>query len=300
MTVSSALTVNFYLGANGLFADMDEYGILVWREAQENYLAAERHAERITTGVRQSDFRMRISYHGIAAKEMTDTVYVRPYIVKDGKKHYGDVVQFSVVNYVKQLYGRSAKLDTLLTDLLLYGEAAQEYFGYHTDRLPTADLTPAQRDAASKTAYLYVDRLSVGAENQRNPSFSRIESFSLSLEDRVTLCAHIAMDESELGSAVLEVSKNYNMADFTEYEVDGNGRAKSVALHAAEVGRVYYFRLRTVRDGMTCYGPIISYNLESYASGLAAAGRSDMARLCAAMINYGYSALAYATSLEQK
>ena len=300
MTVSSNLTVNFYVGANGLFADMDEYGILIWREAQEDYTAAERRAERITEGVRQSDFRMRITYHGVAAKQMTDIFYVRPYIVKDGKKHYGDVVKFSVIDYVMQLYGRSDKLDTLLTDMLLYGEAAQEYFGYHTDRLPTARLTSAQRDAASKTAYLYVDRRSVGAENQKNPAFSRIESFSLSLEDRITFCAHIALDESELGTAVLEVSKNYNMSDFSEYAVDENGRAKAVALHAAEVGRIYYFRLRTVRDGMTCYGPIISYNIESYASGLAAAGHSDMAKLCAAMINYGYSALAYATSLEEK
>ena len=300
MSLSSDLAVNFYLGANGLFADMDEFGIFVWREPQEDYVAAERRAEKITTGVRQSDFRMRITYRGIAAKEMTDTLYIRPYIVKDGKRHYGDVMSFSVVDYVMQLYGQTAKLDTLLTDLLLYGEAAQEYFNYHTERLATARLTAAQRDAASKTAYLYVDRLTVGQENQKNPAYSRIESFSLSLEERITFCAHIAIDESERGTAVLQVSTNYNMADFTEYEVDENGRAKTVGLHAAEVGRIYYFRLKTVRDGMTCYGPIISYNLESYASGLISAGQNDMAKLCAAMINYGYSALTYATSLEEK
>lgn len=299
MTLSSNFKVNFIVGANGLFADMDEYGVLVWREKQEDFDRAERFAEHITEGERQSDFRMRFTYEGIAAKEMTDTFYVRAYTVKDGKKNWGDVLEFSVVGYVKQLYGRTPELDTLLTDMLLYGEAAQEYFMYKIYDLPSAHLNPAQLAAASKVAYLQVDRLSFGPENVKNPALSRIGGFSLSLGSSIHYCVHVDMDESERGTAVLEVSSNYNMSGFTEYAVDEDGHVKANPLHAAEVGKLFYFRLRTERDGMTCYGPIVSYSVESYVSGIAAEGRSDMAKLSARLLNYGYSALTYATVAEK-
>ena len=297
MGIAKDLTLYFYMGADGLFSDMEEYGILIWKDGKpRDFDNEEKRAIRLTEGQTQSDFRMRIAYTGIAAKQMADTLWVRPYVKEDGNTHYGDPVSFSVVEYAKQLYGRTPELDTLLTDMLLYGAAAQEFFGYRTDNLATATLTEEQLGYASSVAYLYVDQKSIGQENTRNPAASRIEAFSLSLDNRITYCAHIARDESEAENPiVLEVSVNYNMADHTDFTVDENGHVKALSINAAEVGRVYYFRLRTVREGMTCYGPIISYNIESYAAGLAADNRTDMAKLSAALMNYGYSALTYAT-----
>ena len=298
MTLSSGLAVNFYVDANLLLHQAEEKGLLIWRTPQSDYDAAEGTAIRVTEGVMQSDFGFRFTYTGIAAKEMTDCLYVRPYAVKNGTRIYGSVIDFSVVSYAEALYGRSATLDTLLTDMLLYGAAAQEYFDYHTERLATATLTEEQRASASTVAYLYNDARHVGEENQRNPALSRLRAFSLVLGERIAIRAYVDSDADEAASLELEVSEHYNMVSAVSYPVGADGSVTVDGMHAAEVGRLYYFRLRCERGGKTCYGPIVTYSVESYVAGCVDSERTGMVKLASSLINYGYSALAYAAMRE--
>ena len=85
-------------------------------------------------------------YKKLAAKQMTDVLYVRAYARVDGVDYYSEVNKYSILQYAYNMLGKTAEgsqneeLKTLLTEMLEYGAAAQEYFeDYKADRLATAD-----------------------------------------------------------------------------------------------------------------------------------------------------------------
>ena len=89
----------------------------------------------------------RITYSGIAAKEMTDEIRIT-IRTHDGRaltETYTD----SVRGYATRLFGYSNAFDTVLADMLNYGAAAQLQFNYKTDDLANSLMTDAQKDKAS-------------------------------------------------------------------------------------------------------------------------------------------------------
>ncbi len=91
-----------------------------------------------------------ISYNGVAAKEMTDEVTVTIYD-KDGKQ-VGASYTKSVRKYAMEILADVDEKDAwkLMVDMLNYGAAAQEFFGYKTDDLANAELTEDQQDLATQ------------------------------------------------------------------------------------------------------------------------------------------------------
>ena len=84
------------------------------------------------------------TYKNLSAKQMTDTVYARPYANIGGDEVYGNTVKYSILQYAYNKLGKtgsagSEQLQNLLTQMLSYGAAAQNYFNYQTDRLATSD-----------------------------------------------------------------------------------------------------------------------------------------------------------------
>lgn len=293
MTLASSLALNFYVAADCRLDMKTEAGLLVWRAPEEDYDTAEARATRITGGERQEDHSYRYVYTGISAKEMGDTLYVRPYYKDGADAVYGEVTEFSVLAYAQALYGRNDYLDTLLTDMLSYGAAAQEYFGYRTDSLVTAGLNPYQLAAGSSVGYICVSQKQVGAP-AKSPTYSAIEGISLALGNKIAFVVRAGIDPDEADSLVLEVSQHSNMRTPATYTFTDDGFAVTEGLNAVEVGRVLYFRLRCQRDGNICYGPVITYSVESYVSSMAQSGDPRLLKLNAALLAYGYAALSYA------
>ena len=83
----------------------------------------------------------------LTANEMAVDIYATPYIEKaDGKYVYGETKKCSVLEYTYKILGKieggvsvSDQVKTLLTRMLDYGAAVQEYTGLNLDRLATAD-----------------------------------------------------------------------------------------------------------------------------------------------------------------
>lgn len=81
------------------------------------------------------------TYDGLAAKQMTDSIYVRAYAVVDGNTYYSNTEKYSVLQYAYNKLGKTdvatddEKLKSTLTALLEYGTKAQLLFDYNTDRL---------------------------------------------------------------------------------------------------------------------------------------------------------------------
>lgn len=89
-----------------------------------------------------------VTFDGIAAKEMTDDVFVT--IFDSNGQAISNVWCDSVRDQSMRILESVSDLEkTMVVDMLLYGAAAQEYFGYGTDDLATAQLTDAQKACAS-------------------------------------------------------------------------------------------------------------------------------------------------------
>lgn len=91
-------------------------------------------------------------YGDISPQAMGDDVEVVFYGIKDGVKYWGTPYSISATSYIKTMLNTStssAKLKTMLVDLLYYGEACQIYQNYKTDDLVTSILTEEQKQLRS-------------------------------------------------------------------------------------------------------------------------------------------------------
>jgi len=127
--------------------DYQNIKMLFWDEPQDDYiLSTEKYQVSYSGGTTINGKSCLVFYsNGLAAKEMTDDIYARAYIQVDGETYYSPVEKFSVLEYVYTMREKDTDSDTtndlgaeeknLLTAMLNYGTAAQEYFGYNVDRL---------------------------------------------------------------------------------------------------------------------------------------------------------------------
>ena len=73
-------------------------------------------------------------YTGISPQALGDDVSITFYGVKDGVTYNGNAYKYSAIDYIKSTLNKptsSAKLKTLLVDLVYYGEACQVYQNYN-------------------------------------------------------------------------------------------------------------------------------------------------------------------------
>ncbi|MBR3714327.1 MAG: hypothetical protein IKM18_00285 [Clostridia bacterium] len=77
------------------------------------------------------------AYSGLSSKEMSVDVYAVPYVISGGEYIYGSADKYSIIQYANAKM--SGESEHLLRTLLDYGAAAQEYFGFNTQRLANAD-----------------------------------------------------------------------------------------------------------------------------------------------------------------
>ena len=137
------LVLMFAVNAPATLAEGETVELLFWKSAEQaegfskndQYVKAiQPEADKVTIGG--------ASYYVFKCNEldasmMTDTVYARPlYTNKDGKRTYGEIVDYSVVEYVKTACGEfagfaglAADVQALLNSLLGFGSAAQEFVG---------------------------------------------------------------------------------------------------------------------------------------------------------------------------
>ncbi len=102
-----------------------------------------------------------INYTGLAAKEMCDTIHIYVY---NGEGELVGQHSDSIRSYIlRQLREKdySQEFRTLCIDLLNYGAAAQETFGYNTSDLANKDLTAEELAEGTQTVADYADKLTV-------------------------------------------------------------------------------------------------------------------------------------------
>lgn len=126
-------------------------GMLYWTAPQDSYEIGSESSSSSIIGWTESipghedEKYYTFSYDSFAAKNMTDYVYARAYVVVDGVYYYSNVAKYSILTYAYDMLGKTSEdagsdnLQAMLNSLLAYGASAQTYFNYKADHLANAD-----------------------------------------------------------------------------------------------------------------------------------------------------------------
>ena len=113
----------------------------------------------------------------VCAKEMADTITVE--VFDENGNAVSEVYTRSVRDYAMSTLAKnlSDKTNTLLVDMLNYGAAAQEFFGYNEAELANGELTADQKNMATKLQTC----------KDRREKGKNYYGSNLSLEDKILL-----------------------------------------------------------------------------------------------------------------
>ena len=236
-------------------------------------------------------------YTGISPQALGDDVSITFYGVKDGVTYNGNAYKYSATNYIKSTLNKptsSAKLKTLLVDLVYYGEACQVYQKYKTDNLLTDILTDEQK-ALRSTADLNLTNIknaSYETCKNRLVKFGTALRLNNSVEIAIPLnMTNVTLDDLsfkvKIGSRTLTYTYAENPDNF-EKGKDGYWYFYFDGVYANQMSNEVFI---TAYKGDEQVSYTLKYSVESYAATVTDA---KLKAVTDAMMRYGNSAKAYA------
>ena len=235
-------------------------------------------------------------YAGISPQAMGDDIEIKFYGIKDGVKYWGETYTYSVTTYVTSTLSKSttsAKLKTMLVDLMYYGEACQIYQNYKTDSLMTNILTDEQKKFKSSNE--------LNLKNIKDSSYATCENrlvrfgTALRLNNAVEIAiplnmTNVTLEELtfkvKIGSRDLTYTYSDNPENF-EKGKDGYWYFYFDGVYANQMSDEVFI---TAYRGDEQVSYTLKYSVESYA---ATVTDSKLKKVTDAMMRYGNSAKAY-------
>ena len=300
-SLSGDISLHFYTYfSDELKSKAEEYGMLFFDEEQEDYSYS---AANASTDAIPLDNMLVYTYTGIAAKEMTDVVYARPYCKTADGYVYGELRAASVQAYAESLrqsyYGsataQGSALYKLACAMLNYGAEAQTYFNYKTDTLANAALTEAEKQTPVGE---YENKLSLSGEaTLADYGFT---GATLLLNDLPVLRILMeAQNGASMDGIKIEFSLSADFQNAFTYAPQWFSGSKAYGISidgvpASKMRSDMYFR---ITDG-TRYSQVLSYSPETYAARSHANGL-DSRDVVDTLFAYSDAAVHYANVSDQ-
>lgn len=290
--------------SNAMLANAEEYGLLLFPEGATTdyaYQAAYAHHDG-TLDAASGEYRY--TYTGIAAKEMTDLIYARPYIKTENGYTYGELRVTSVANYAMTLRTTYAGKTTdtaeatyaLACAMMNYGAAAQQYFTYKNDTPANSGLPEDEKAVPTGT---YTDnRAILGTSTLPNYAFY---AASMILGDLPAIRLYITTATGKTMEGVqIEASLSADFSTLLPLSApvwSETNHAYYVTLEGIPPTRMrtpYYFRITTGQES----SQTLVYSAEAYAARCQKNNYASLATIHA-MFAYADAAIAYATAAGQ-
>ncbi len=240
----------------------------------------------------------------VAPQMIGEEVTVVPHATgDDGADVKGKAFRYSVATYCYNMLNNSTYQDAqyasfrkLLVDILIYGDAAQNYTGYKTNELASRNLTSAQRamgtDVTQAMTYKNVRKSAYAKVDDENKLASFV-SVSLFLESAVNIRFKIEAANAE--NLRLVITDGANVIEdkaLIENPKDSKGRyiVDVTRLNANHMKKTIY---ATVMLGDQAVSNTYRYSIESYVSSQKGKGDEKLDNLLDSMMRYGNSAVDY-------
>ena len=227
---------------------------------------------------------------------MNDTITATLYATYGDALCHSTELTYRVTQYCYNMLSdsnSSAKLRTLLVDLLRYGAAAQRYTGHNTAALADAMLTAEQAawGTQSDPALTSVTNPSYAAISQPEVTW---EAAGLRLGNGVTMQLYFTAESVE-GLTIRitdESGKTRNTLGQGNFvTAAGYCLASYRGINAGQLSDTVYI---TAYRGGVPVSNTLAYSVESYAYAKQNDGNAELAALVKALMNYGNAARAYA------
>lgn len=301
LTLSSDISINFYVPKKNVEGYENPY-LLCTKQIYDKKGSLVGTEELKLTGRRENGDNWVYTYTGIAAKEMGSLVTATVHGTKDGKEYTGKSLEYSVKQYAYNKLKADTtddKFKTMLVDMLNYGAAAQEYWGYNPKNLVNAELTDAQKAYATPTVPTLTDNRAVSG----TANGLELKGITLLMQEKIAIKYYFT-------------HKNYTgkMSDLTMKVtyVDSNGQTQTCEItgdkfttngdnYAVVFDKLNPTQLHTVctaevfdKDGKKV-SQTVTYSAESYAARKLADGNTNekFAKLLREMMKYGDSSANY-------
>ena len=248
---------------------------------------------------------------GIAAKNLSDTVYFKIYLrLSDGSYLYTKQMKYSPITYANNILAgsqHSTEMKTLVVAMLNYGAAAQVYFDYKADQLMNAHLTEAQLALVEPyrsdmiDPVVYADKEKAGGFPSTEDGFIR-KSASISFEGAFSIQYYYQPSTTVSGKVQFYywTSTTYQAVEYLTADnadgimtMTGEGilQAKVTGIAAKNLDdTVYVAAIYSDGSALYCSG-VSAYSIGQYCLNKASI-ESDIQPLAAATAVYGYYAKA--------
>ena len=292
LAAEDAIAISYYIPATGMDA-YDGFYLEVAREGKETVKLNGKYSSGYGG-------EYNFMYRGIAAKEIGDTTIATIYVVKDGARIKGQVLNYNPVSYALSQIRKTkpnAKLQKVMVDLLNYGAEAQKYFKYNTTKLANADLTADELALGTQETPELTNYRDYGANN--DTAEIKHTSPSLSVEDNVAIVYYMkpATYAGDLNSLSLVVTPEGGEATIIPFDMfteqSGEYKVNYMGLVAKQMRTKCSFEMyeNYGTDTQRLVSSTMTYSIESYAASRKTT--SAVYNAAIAMMKYGDSSAAY-------
>lgn len=301
LTLSSDISINFYVPKKNVEGYENPY-LLCTKQIYDKKGSLVGTEELKLTGRRENGDNWVYTYTGIAAKEMGSLVTATVHGTKGGKEYTGKSLEYSVKQYAYNKLKADTtddKFKTMLVDMLNYGAAAQEYWGYNPKNLVNAELTEEQKAYATQTDPTLTDNRAVSG----TANGLELKGITLLMQEKIAIKYYFTHKNytgkmSDLTMKVTYVDSNgqTQTSEITGDKFTTNGDSYAVVFDELNPTQLHTVCTAEVfdKDGKKV-SQTVTYSAESYAARKLADGKTNekFAKLLREMMKYGDSSAKY-------